>query len=343
MINSPPNMLHWMMILFLSRSLVRQPNTRRFLSELPSPQLISSKSSTTIKRVKQLLKSPKKRREAGLTIVESPKSVLDMLQNPKTAGLVRQILVSEPQWHSVLTQIQDRLDASGCDNGDNRQSPRVTPVTAAVMEDLFDTVTPQGVLAIVRIPDSQTLLEKSQAPTKFPLYLILDGVSDPGNLGTLLRSAAAVGVKAVLTLPGTAEPFSPKALRSATLCQFTVPLFPCSSWAETVDQLQEWHPAQDNTVDVWAATMQHDLPGTAYYNVPWTKGPSALIIGNEGNGLSLDVRTALTSREGNLSIRTVHVPMQASVESLNAASKKEMCRVVVSLRSYGTPCCEAID
>ena len=142
---------------------------------------------------------------------------------------------------------------------------------------------------------------------------MLDGVSDPGNLGTLLRSAVATGVAAVLTLPGTTDPYSPKALRSSMGCVFSIPLLPCTSWDAAVAQLST--TSTTSTTTIYAATMLDDTPSTCHYDVDWTATPAALIIGNEGHGLSDVVRQAVRERK----IQSVYVPMvPGAVESLNA-------------------------
>lgn len=265
------------------------------------------------------MKSRKKRLASGLTVVEGPRSVLDVCQSSE---LVQQILILEKDWDLYAAQVQQIYD------NHNDNMPYLTPVTSTVLESLADTVTPQGILAVVKIPDGLQKLQKQQSPPAHPLYLLLDGVSDPGNLGTLLRSAVAVGVRAVLLLPGATDPYAPKALRSAMACAFGVPLVPCNSWSQAVDHLHAWH--EDSKVQIWAATMEHDVPGTPHDQVNWTSNTaSALVIGKEGQGLSDDVRQAL--RQDPVVVRPVHVPMMPnSVESLNAG----VCGSVILFEYY---------
>ena len=288
--------------------------------------------------------------------MEGPRSVKDLLarQSSSTAydddgsnkgnnRLVQQVLIAQSQWFTLQPEIQALIDSS------SPRPPHVVPVADAVFATLADTVTPQGILAVVQIPCGWKMLQQQHPSTRInrpPLYLVLDALGDPGNLGTLLRSAVAVGVQAVLLLPGTTDPWSPKALRSSMGCAFCLPLIACDEgWQQALEFLTTQPvPSLRCAPDrIHAATMleenqendnsQNNNPratSTCYYNVDWagTKSipsndpmsssattASALIIGNEGNGLSNVVRQA--ALQGIIS--TTYVPMlQASVESLNA-------------------------
>ena len=297
------------------------------ISDLQS-QLISSTKSTTIKRMKGLLKSRKKRMAAGLAVVEGPRSIFDLLKRPSTANLVQQVLIQETMWDQYVLALKQHND----------WLPLLTPVTAQVLESLTDTVTPQGILATVKIPDYHCHLEQQQQQQQqdqqsihqpshddAPLYIVLDGISDPGNLGTILRSAVAVGVRAILLLPGTTDPFAPKAIRSAMGTCFQIPLIECQDWDEAFQYwLQEKFACPSKRI--FAATMEQDVPGMPYYDIQWYETttsaptsfllPSAVIIGQEGQGLSSVVRGAVLQQQ----IASLHVPMiPNSVESLNAA------------------------
>ncbi len=166
--------------------------------------------------------------------------------------------------------------------------PRCFPATPAAVAAAADTEQPQGVVAAVAWPDL------SPRPG---LRLVLDEVQDPGNVGTLLRSAAAAGVGLVLCAPGTADPFNPKVARSAMGAHFLVPL-----------RVEEWSAiaAVLDGYQIYAADSNGALP---YYAVDWRQ-PAALIIGNEAHGLSAAARA--------LARQTITIPMIGAVESLNA-------------------------
>lgn len=273
-----------------------------------------------------LQQKAKKRRDAGETVVEGPRMVLDLLANPETRPWVQQIVLSTDLDDSIHDELEEALKKTEDSN------IRIQIATPSVLKACSDTVTPQGIVARVSIPpwDMEAMFQQqtssSQKQNRSPLYLILDGVSDPGNLGTLLRSSVAVGVAAVLLLPGSCDVWNPKAVRSAMGGSFLVPTFSVASWEEALQVLQQRH--NENVLNVWAATMLEDSEGrvisSAHYDIDWNQCPQALVIGSEGTGLSPTVRQSLTSSEGiagssGLSIRAVHVPMQGTIESLNAA------------------------
>src|SRR6185436_18204338 len=136
------------------------------------------------------------------------------------------------------------------------------------MSAASDTETPQGLLAIVTLPSSLIL-----QPSSFSFALILDSLSDPGNLGTILRTADAAGVEAVFIAPGTVDAYNPKVVRAAMGAHFHLPIIE-TSWESLADHLNE--------LEVWLAEAQ---VGEAYDQVDW-RTPCALIIGSEAEGPS---------------------------------------------------------
>ncbi|MBC7673180.1 MAG: RNA methyltransferase [Polaromonas sp.] len=159
-----------------------------------------------------------------------------------------------------------------------------------------ETESPQGVLAVAEIPD-RTLANLSLGASA--RIVVLDAVQDPGNVGTILRTAAALGATAALALPGTVDLWNAKVVRSAMGASFHFPVLP-TTWAE----LDEFTTA--NAVVLWGA----DADGTPLDSV---QAPArlALVVGNEGAGLSSEAR----SRTDQL----VALPIGPVVESLNVA------------------------
>lgn len=162
-------------------------------------------------------------------------------------------------------------------------------VSAEVMAACSETESPPGLLAVLPFP-------RLDAPTRPGLLLIADAVRDPGNLGTLLRSAAASNVDAVVLAPGTVDPFNPKVVRGAMGAHFHVPIV-----------TENWNAIAQRTrgLDVWLASAD---AGSLYTQVDWTK-PCALIIGSE-IGASEDASRLATGR--------ARIPLARGVESLNA-------------------------
>jgi len=244
--------------------------------------------------------------------------VFDLLENPTTASLVQHILISVETYQLY----KDRLDrVTHVDI-----NPHIQLVESNILKACTDTVTPQGIVALVDIPK---LLPDSG--TKYPLFLVLDGVSDPGNVGTLLRSSLAVGVAGVLILPGCCDVWNPKAVRSSMGASFQLPIIDVSGWDDAVKTLV----GEYNVRKIYAATMigkdEGDQDGgdgasgiwsQSHFDIDWLVQPSALVIGSEGSGLSPDIRAAVEGRRGTTDdaiISAVHVPMKAAIESLNAA------------------------
>lgn len=165
------------------------------------------------------------------------------------------------------------------------------PCTPQVIALLAETVTPQGLVAVVSWPT----LSLPPNPT---LTLLLDGVREPGNAGTLLRTAEAAGVEQVIFGPGTVDPFNDKVLRAAMGAHFRLPLIACTDWDSAIQLLPD-HP-------IYLADARATLD---YDQVDWRR-PAILVVGGEAAGASLPERVWTTP---------VAIPMCGRTESLNAA------------------------
>ena len=174
------------------------------------------------------------------------------------------------------------------------------PCAEAVLKALSATVQPQGIAAIARRPEPLPL--DHFLSFEDPLILVLDAVQDPGNVGTMLRTAEAAGTTGVVTLQGTADPLSPKALRSAMGSAFRLPIVR----GITTEHLLNW--AKATGIRLITAAADSAAP---YSQELWTE-PCALIMGNEANGVSPALLAAAHQR--------VFIPMQPPVESLNVAA-----------------------
>jgi TrmH family RNA methyltransferase len=161
-----------------------------------------------------------------------------------------------------------------------------------LFETLTDTVTSQGVIAVLPIPK----IQPHSDPT---LVLVLDRVRDPGNLGTILRSAAAAGVELVILTHGCADPWSPKTLRAGMGAHFRLSLDTRVGWPEIALRAAR--------MQVWVA----DSRGDAIYDQADWRCPSVLIVGGETEGPSPDAIALATGR--------LAIPMHNQVDSLNAA------------------------
>jgi TrmH family RNA methyltransferase len=165
-------------------------------------------------------------------------------------------------------------------------------VTDKVMRDLSDTVSPQGILAVVPFLEFPV-------PENPQLVLVVDRVRDPGNLGTILRSAEAAGASQVILTPATVDIYSPKVVRGAMGAHFHLPIAARVSWSEVAEVLE------DRQILLAEAKGEK-----IYYEVDWTK-PSVLIVSSEAEGASQKAKRLATER--------IVIPMQGKAESLNVA------------------------
>ena len=177
----------------------------------------------------------------------------------------------------------------------------------AELASLADTTTPQGVLAVGELPrgDLEALPEPSEVRAGAPVLLI-DGVQDPGNLGTLLRTLVAVGGKAAICCKGTVDPFNPKALRGSAGAVLGLAV------ARGVEREAAAGWCAERGVAIVALTAGGgDLFAGRAPRGPLPAGPLALAVGGEAAGLSPEIRDAASV--------TIGIPMEPGVESLSAA------------------------
>ena len=173
---------------------------------------------------------------------------------------------------------------------------KVLEAEEKLFNELSDTQSPQGILAVVKQPkaDWPNIIE----PNGF--VMILDRLQDPGNLGTIIRTADAAGADGVILLKGTVDVYNPKVLRSTMGSIFEMPILEGVSWEETQQKLKE-------SGYLIASTALED--SVEYDSLDYTKA-TAMIIGNEANGISDEVLKQSDVR--------VKIPIVGSAESLNA-------------------------
>ncbi len=198
-------------------------------------------------------------------------------------------------WETQLVFFTTDLDERGQEVLEHysERGVLVEEVSSQVMGFVSDTNTPQGLLAVVTVrslPISERL----------DVVFIPDSVRDPGNLGTMLRTAAAAGVGAVFIAPGTVDPYAPKVVRAAMGAHFLIPIQQLS-WEEIDQRRQEWG------LRVYLADVRL---GKAFRQIEF-KVPMALVVGGEAEGASEAAR--------GLADEYVNIPMPGGVESLNAA------------------------
>lgn len=241
--------------------------------------LITSRDNPVFKRLKKLAESSRERREARMTLLDGEHLIEACLD---AGGQPRTLLHAE----SCAAEIWQPL-AARCEGA------KVVAIADNLFAELSPVESPTGVLAEV------AWIEAKARKDATPLVLLLEDIQDPGNLGSLLRSAAAAGATLAVLSKGCADTWSPKALRGGQGAQFVLPMLLRAD-------LVGW--IQSAGMPVWALA----LGGTQSLFDLDLKSPAGILVGNEGAGLSDDVLSAASGR--------VAIPMPGKVESLNAAA-----------------------
>ena len=241
--------------------------------------MITSTANPQIRNIIQLNKSTKARRQSGLFVAEGIKMFLEA-----PFGWIEKVYFSEN-----LAREKSRLLT------EKPVSHEI--VSESVFRQMCDTQTPQGVLTLLHIPAWQ----ESDLCRKDGLYLVLEDLQDPGNLGTILRTAEGAGFQGVLMTRTCVDLTNPKVIRSTMGSVYRVPCLQVQDTAQATQLLHTWG------VYLYAAHLKGE---TAYDGQDYTRG-SAFLIGNEGKGL--------TPEGASCADEWIRIPMQGRLESLNAA------------------------
>lgn len=240
--------------------------------------MISSTSNARIKAIANLKKSARARNEKKCFLVEGPRMFFEV---PKNRFL-----------EIYMTQDFERK------NQNKLQGYSYELISDNVCKHLSDTKTPQGVIAVVK-KDDLTLPDLLKKDAK-PCLFLLENLQDPGNLGTIIRTAEGAGVTGIIMNRQTVDPYNPKVIRSTMGAIFRVPFVIADGLEDVLEQLKK--------ADI--CTYAAHLDGEIFYEYDYKKG-CAFFIGNEGNGLTQEL-----SEKADYKIK---IPMKGQVESLNAA------------------------
>lgn len=244
-------------------------------------RFITSLSNPWVKYARSLHNRRARYRERAF-LVEGPRIIADAL----AAGVTPTLLFIAPE--RAGHEYDELADVARTRNA------RVLLVSERVFDQITDTVTPQGIAAIFPFPD----LAPALRPGEPPLLLLVDGIQDPGNLGTLLRSALGAGAHAVYLAPGTTDVFAPKVVRAAAGSHFRLPI-----------RRLQWNALDELLASCTQRLGADPHAGLPYDEADWTE-PSALLIGGEAHGLSQAARAMVTEY--------VTIPLHGRLESLNA-------------------------
>jgi TrmH family RNA methyltransferase len=245
--------------------------------------MITSSQNPKIQWVRSLQTQPQARREQQACVIEGVRLAEEALAAGWKARLVLYSEEISPRGLAVVERFT------------SQQAP-VEQITPRVMKSASDTETPQGLLVAISV-------RSLPLPPNPDFLLILDEVRDPGNLGSILRTAYAAGVQAVLLSPGTADPFAPKVLRSAMGAHFHLPI-KRASWDELYNDLRL---PVGYSLQVFLA----DSGGGRVYTQADFRSPLALVVGSEAQGAGAEAIA--------LAWEKIHIPMPGGAESLNAA------------------------
>lgn len=248
---------------------------------------ITSADNPLVRRLRRLAESPRACRAAGRSIAEG----LHLVESAIAAGVAIETIVLSAGANEAARELAHELTSQG--------GCRHVRIAAA----LYDAISPvehgAGILAEIVIEPS--VLPVASADDA----IYLDGLQDPGNVGTLLRTAAAAGVKHVAAAPGTANLWAPKVLRAAMGAHFGLKLYEDVS----AENLAASFDGERLSADAHAAE--------SIYSTDWGTQPTVWLFGSEGQGLSAAAEAVAQRR--------LRIPIDASVESLNVAAAAAVC------------------
>ncbi len=246
--------------------------------------MITSVANARVKQVVQWQTKAKERKKDNVFLAEG----LKMFEEAPESW-IREIYIEETVLEKLdrVSSIYKKLEKTGYE-----------VVSEEVFKKMSDTQTPQGILTVLKRPDYsfEELLKVEN-----PLFVVLEDLQDPGNLGTIVRTGEGAGVTAVLMSKNTVDIFNPKTIRATMGSIYRVPFVYVENMEDTIKSL---HNAK---VKTYAA----HLAGKDYYDSFTFKEGTAFLIGNEGNGLKKSTADS--------AFAYLKIPMEGQVESLNAA------------------------
>ena len=251
--------------------------------------MITSTSNSQVKELVRLMKKGRARDEAGVFIVEGPRMAGELMADPAWREKIEKIFLSE----SYIKKYGENLPAPG-------KNLRTESLSDAVFSHVSGTKTPQGILAVVKRKkySMEHILGKEPGRSH---VLVLDNLQDPGNLGTIFRTAEAAGVTGIILSSGCVDIYNPKVVRSTMGAVLRMPFLYADDLIGAIGELKR------AGLTVCAAHLKGK---SEYDREDYTSG-CAFLIGNEGNGLRDEVAECAD--------RLVFIPMQGRAESLNAA------------------------
>ena len=255
--------------------------------ESPKIDYIQSKDNKTIKHIISL-QQRKYRQKFGEYTVEGIRAVTDIGKK----DFLRSILIRESKRSELEPLVQKGFTVSS-----------VYVVQDPIFDKIEHSVNGQGILGIAKkyVNDLHSFIVEDG------LYVALDGVQDPGNLGTIIRTAVAAGAKGIFLLKGTVDPFNEKCVRSTMSALCNIPIFEDVTLSEFYDFIK------DNTIKTYVTSLDNAKP---YHTISYSRR-TMIILGNEGNGVSRDII--------EMCDQAITIPMYGDIESLNVSIAAALC------------------
>ena len=244
-------------------------------------QIITSKDNELIKKIKKL-KEKKFRDEENVYLVEGTKMLKEAIDEKAN---IHTIVVCEEciKDNTIEKELLYEIAKYEC-----------IYVTEKVFKSITDVTNPQGVLAVIEKKNNSNNINFDE-----DIIIILDGIQDPGNLGTILRTVDSIGVKQIIVSKDTVDSYNPKVVRSTMGASFRINVIETENLIDTIKEIQK------NGYEVIATSLETN---NSIYDIDFMK--KAIIIGNEANGISKEVQ--------DVSDIKVKIPMLGKTESLNA-------------------------
>lgn len=255
--------------------------------ESPKIDYIQSKDNKTIKHIISL-QQRKYRQKFGEYTVEGIRAVTDIGKK----DCLRSILIRESKRSELEPLVEKGFTVSS-----------VYVVQDPIFDKIEHSVNGQGILGIAKkcVNDLHSLIVEDG------LYVALDGVQDPGNLGTIIRTAVAAGAKGIFLLKGTVDPYNEKCVRSTMSALCNIPIFEDVTLSEFYDFIK------DNTIKTYVTSLENAKP---YHTISYAKR-TMIILGNEGNGVSREII--------EMCDQAITIPMYGDIESLNVSIAAALC------------------
>jgi len=248
-------------------------------------KLIQSRENSFFKELLKLISSSRQRGKSGLAVLDGAHLLAACLDSKKQP---EQVFINAAALHDAeASALLQRTDAA-----------RVTQLDDKLFAELSDLKTPTGILSLIKITEPEAKISTSR------FAVLLEDIQDPGNVGSILRSAAAAGCDTVFLSQGCADAWSPKVLRAAMGGHFCLNIYEQQNLSEVANNFS-------------GALLATSLQATNTLYQCDLRANLALMVGNEGAGLSAELRARAT--------QNLRIPMPGKMESLNVAAATAIC------------------